>query len=44
MKLMVALIETNASVVEVDGKSLPPPLLTSPIDDGFCLSCASIEP
>ena len=43
MKSMVALRETNDSVVEFDGNILPPLLLPSPKYDGYCFSCASIE-
>ena len=43
MKLMVAPSETNASFVKFDGDELPPPLLPSSTDDGYCFSCVSIE-
>ena len=39
---MVALSETNASVVEFDGNALPL-LMPSSKYDGCCFSCASIE-
>ena len=40
---MVALSETNASVVEFDGKILSSPLLPSSKYYGFCFLCAPIE-
>ena len=43
MKPMVALSETNYSVVKFDGNKLPPPLIPSSTDDVCCFPCASIE-
>ena len=43
MKLMVAMSETNDSVVEFDDNALPPPLLPSSKDYVCSFLCAAIE-
>ena len=42
MKSMVALNETNDSVVEFYGNALPPLLLPPSTDYGCCFSCVKI--
>ena len=43
MKAMVASSEYNASVVEFNGITLPPPLLPASTYDVYYFVCASIE-
>ena len=43
MKSMVAPREANASAVELNGNTLPPPLPPSSTDYGCCFSCVAIE-